>query len=151
LGVAQQARQAFSGLHRADAVPDHAAHDGDAGIGPSEHLARVNGDRPLPDLRLVVAGHALPLLVAPLDAGLSEEIDLVEPDLAAVALAAEIERIVEMPPADDLAAGVVGRHGPFADADPRKEFFAVGVLVDVGRLREVRHDDLGGPRPDILA
>jgi hypothetical protein len=151
VGVELRPRQLLAVLDGADPALEAAAQHADAGVGQAEMLERVNRHRPLADLRLVVGGHALAFLAAALDSRLAEEVDLVEPHPAAVALAAAVERRVEVPPADDLAAGVVDRHGPLGDAGAREEQLAVGVLVDVGRLRDAGKERLGRAHPDVVA
>ena len=129
-------------------LAQHAPVQGHPLVGGPEPFVGVHRDRSLGDLRLVVAGHRLAFLVRPLNAGLPDEVHLVQADLRAVALAVEVELLAEVAPGDDPAPGVVHRHRPLGDAHAGEELLPVRVLEDVRRLRDGGEQDLGGAHPD---
>src|ERR1700722_3521733 len=62
-GVTANTNRILTCLHRTRATPQLVAEHADATVGFRKMLQPVNGDRPLRDLRLVVARPALPFLV----------------------------------------------------------------------------------------
>jgi hypothetical protein len=133
----------------ADVLSQKAPQHRHALVGGGEGLERVDGDGALGHQHLVVARLTLARLVAALFLGLSDEVDALLADLAAVAEALRIERVAEIAPADHQRLPVVDRHHPAREGGTLEDLAPVGRLPDRAALVAVRQDGLGAARPEI--
>ena len=111
-------------------------------------LQGVDGDGPLRDLRLVVAGLALPLLVGSLVPGLADEVDRLQADPRRIVLPPRIQPGTEEAPADGAGGGVVHRHHPAQHGAALERLRFLRLLPDRAGLVGVREDRIHGPDPD---
>ena len=109
-------------------------------------LQAVDGDRPLTDLGLVVAGLPLARLV-----GISGELAGEHDAAIRPPLGCDAGLLAHMPEFHEHGIGVVDGYYPTAHHGAAEGMLVVAILPDRGHLLEVRQDVFNHSRPDVVS